>query len=1131
MTTNRRTDNHTPAPVQASPPLRYALALCALLSAPVIGDTQRQSPLLNGGFEDVQTVKPGADGTYSRWTFAGTPLLPRHWSLNTAYPGRLTVADGNARTGERCVRIEGAGGSAAHLYQMCSGLEADTWYRVEAWYRGGPLAIQVYEYFEGGKIQGRVLAQGVAKTGDWQVLQGFYRPVGEGYLRSALALTTPPGKTVEVDDMSLTVPNIPRADPGLPPTVFENDLLRLAIGSDARLRGFTCKATGRDYAAHELPFPVMTVQRGGMTLTAAAATREGDILTFRFLDTEVVVRARVTARKQHFLLEIIAAAPADVDRVDLDFPVKRLTTVAWAFNGTYDEDFGACLFGTTVNVCNRPAARGGSAQSLRSSCYRNHGIVGAKFALIGAPRGQFKAAIMEAEQQNGLPCPILDGEWAYDSDAARRSYLFATNVNESSIDTLIDYARIGGFGTIMILKGSWLANHGHFDVNTGSFPDGREGLKRAVAKIHDAGLHAGVHVFGPSISPNDPYVTPVPDDRLAAVPCPPLAQAVDAQAKTLTLAEQPERLPPKAARSRAFPGYCLRLGDELITYADVTIGPPFQFVGCTRGALGTVAAEHAAGTEVKGLLRQWGFFLVDPDSTLADELTTNFADVFNTCDFDMAYFDASDGGLPQYQDTWYYLNQLHLGFYSKLKKDVIYQTSNGTGSNILWHIVPRSASADGHGDIKGYLDQRWPGILNMASNFTKPDVGWYYWFKECRPDQIEYVCAKALGVDGTISLETSREAMDRLAQTRQMFEMIAKYEACRRADVFGAQIRALLREPKKDFKLFQNRQGEWSLFRAAYESPRPVDLLDGEQNVWQIRNESAQPVQLGVELVRTFRDVTAAEYDSPGARLIEPFDNAVEYRHSEANPYEKFVIGGSKEVSENGAVRGGVTQSFEHSTAAKAGAGCMVYRAANSGEEGGWGGIGRRFVPPLDLDNGRAVGLWVYGDAKGEHLRIQFRDVAGEYADWLPAINFEGWRLLTFRLPRDQGFDWRQTEFLLFYFNGIPANTAVQVLLDDVRIMPSLRPQPAAVRPVLVLNDTRFELPAALESRQALTIEGRDGVRVWPGGMQPARNIAFDVSPLILRPGANTVRFETTPKADYPGDITVLLYRMWPLAP
>ncbi|MBT3374777.1 MAG: hypothetical protein HN742_29590 [Lentisphaerae bacterium] len=1100
--------------------------------------------LLNGGFEATQPAYVSPDGTFSNWTFADPPKLPKQWTVNTSYPGRLAINSVDAHSGRGAIRIEAKAQRGAHLYQMVNGFVAGDWYRIEAWFRGGRMMVCVYEYYEDGRIQCRMLTQGTAaKTEGWQRLQTFYQPSGRGYQRSALALVTPAGRTVDIDDVSLTRLPVPPIDPNAPPIVFENDVLRLGIGRDARLAQFQCKATGREYSATDISRTVLTAARDGMELATLSATPEaGGLLRFQFTDTETSVRVRITPRKHHFLLEIVDVSPESIDRVDLDFPVTRLETISWALNGTHNDEFAACLFGTTINVCNRPADRGPNARSLQASCYRDHGIVGAGFALIGAPRDQFKAAIMEAERENGLPCPVMDGEWVRDSDAVRRSYLFATEVKEQDIDTLIDYAKLGGFGTILILKDSWLTNHGHFDVNTGNFPGGRDSLRRAVARIHAAGLHAGVHVFGPSISPNDPYVTPKPDDRLASVPCPPLAEAVDAAAKTLTLTEQPQCLLTKAQQTRGFPGHHFQVGDEIIRYAGVEAGPPFRFVRCERGALGTVASAHPAGSEVKGLPTLVDFFLVDPGSTLVDELTQNFADVFNACDFDMVYFDASDGRLPGHIDRWYYQNKLHLGFYSKFKRDILYQVSNGTGSNILWHIVPRSASADGHGDLKGWLDQRWPTILSMADNFTRADVGWYYWFKECRPDQIEYVCAKALGVDSSISLETSREAMERLTQTRQMFEMIARYEQCRRTRALPESVRAKLREPKKDFRLFRDSNGGWRLNRAVYEEPRLVDQLDEEQNVWSITNTEPGPVQLGIEILRGTQQVATAAYKDNRALTIETFENAEVYCPSDNNGYEKYVLGGGRTMTPTGPVRQDVTQSFEIVTrGAKAGDHCLAYAATNRGAAGGWGGIGRRFAPALDVDAFAGAGAWIHGDAKDEKICIQFRDAAGHHVDWLQPISFRGWRFLTFPLPKDKGFDWTKVEFLLFYFNGIRAKTSVRVMFDDLRMLRELQPHAAPGRPiaqdsrgafgraVVHVNERRVEFPVSPKDGQALTVGGPDGVRLWPGGMEESRRLDVEPTSFTLRPGPNTIRFETTEPNRFPGDVTVLLYRMWPL--
>lgn len=1086
-----------------------------------------QNLLHNPGFERVQPAPAGAKGPVNGWTVGDGGLVPRSWLLNSAYPGRLTIGSDHPRTGKRYVRIAAGDKRAAHLFQPCPSLQPNHWYRVSLWVRGGPVVAHFYEYFKDGHIGGQRVLQGSSSTGKWRELSGYYCPGGEGYKHSALALYVEKNHEAEIDDVLIEPVSLKDLPPPGEDLSFENEVVRWTVTGSGRLKSLQDLVSHREYAA-EAPLTIFSVLRQGTFVPARSIRQRGDELHVRFLDPDVKAVVRVSTGRHHFVMEVVSVSPADVDELSVQFPVNRLANVAPAFNGTYDDDFGMCLFGATVNVHNTGMSHRGAVRALRCSCYRAHGMVGARFALVAAPRLQFNAAIMEAERATGLPCPMLNGKWARESDAVRQSYLFSTGTRERDVDTLIRYAKIGGFGAIIFLKSDWLETHGHYRLNKKNFPDGLASLRRVVDKIHAAGLSAGVHVFGPSISPTDPYITPTPDERLASVPCPPLAEAVEADTTTLTLTGQPD-LPPKTVRTRAFPGYFLRIGDELIRYGEVDVGPPFRYLKCRRGALGTRAAAHPAGAEVKGLLTMWNYFLVDPDSSLVDDLTGNFAAVFNAADFDMVYFDASDGIQSPYFDRWYYLNKLHLSFYRKFKKDVLYQTSNGTGFDILWHLVPRSASADGHGDIKGYLDQRWPGILGQARNFTRSDVGWYYWFKDVRPDQMEYVAAKVLGIEGSLSVETSRTALESQIQSRQMMEMLGRWQRCRLAHVFPESVRAKLREPRHDFKLFEPTPGKWQLYRAAYEPPRSVPVLDGRQNHWTIRNDAQAPCVLGVELVRGVKPVAVAGYDDPGALTLETFADLDVYRPGKANRFGRYVVGPEKTKTPAGPTRRGTTQRIARTTTGtKVGRQCLVYSAANTDVPNGWCGIGRRFVPPKDLHRFKGVGLWIHGDGKFETIRIQFRDTAGHSADFLPAIDFTGWRLFTYRLPADKPFDWSRTEYLLFYFNAIPRNTSVQVLLDTVKLLPELTTPVELGKPVITVNGKRTVLPVTPKPGQALSTESPVGVTLWPGGMEPGRRYTLP-APLTLRRGLNEITFSHTGAKPFCGDLTVLLYRMWPL--
>ena len=1089
---------------------------------------QETTFLQNGGFEIWRQANPDASGLVSGWTLGEPPLVPEGWVLNSAYPGRLTVETDQPHSGKSHARLTAPEKGGCHLYQPCQGLQSGQWYRLSFWMRGGPLEVCFYQYFKSGPMSTVQVAEGRSDPGQWRRIETYYQTPAENYASSSVAFSTGLGNSVDLDDVALERLAAPEVPATAPEIVLETQVTRLTLSPRAALVGFTDKASGRNYAASGAPLPLLTVLRHGAACPAYSLVRKGDLLQARFPDPEIEVSLRVVTRPRHLVFEVVSVAPADVDSLTLQLPVKRLKTVGSAFNATYDGQFGMCLLGITANTQELPGQAGQDTSLLGAACYRTHGLVGAKFALVAAPGDQFRTAIMEAERANGLPCPMLDGKWARDSDAVRRSYLFGVGVTANDVDTLIEYAQVAHFGTVIFGIGDWLENCGHYDINRRNFPGGIADLKRAMDKIHRAGMHAGVHLFGPTISPNDPYVTPKPDDRLASVALPPLAEAVDEKATVLTLTGPPQ-FPPVTGETAAYPNHYLRVGDEIIRFGQGETGPPFRYTQCQRGALGTHAAPHPAGAPVKGLLAMWGYFLMDPDSSLAEEVTSNFAKVANACGFDFMYFDASDGIHGEGVDRWYYLNKLHLMFYRKLAHDVLYQTSNGTGSGLVWHIVPRSASADGSGDIKGYLDQRWAGILGMADNLTKPDIGWYYWFKEVRPDQIEYVCAKALGVDGSISLETCRASLEALSQSRQMMEMIGRWEQCRRAKTFPETARAKLREPGRDFKLFPDGRGGWQCYRAVYEEPRAVDALDGRQNVWTIKNDRTEPCLLGIEILRSTRPVALAEYNDPRALTIEDFAQPEEYRLSERNAYAKFVIGEGKILTPPGVVKQGVTQRAEAGGAGQVGKQCLLYAADNRGEAGAWSAIGRRFAKPLDLTAYQGLGLWIHGDGQGEVLRIQFRDAAGRNMDFLPAINFKGWNLYTFPFPTGGSFDRSQIEYLLFYFNGMPAGAAVSLKLDSVRALPSANPQARPGAPTIDLNGKQVVFPAALEPGQAITNEGIGLTTLWPGGMKPGRPLAVTGLPLRLQPGDNQVTLAWEPREAFPGAVQVLFYRLWPL--
>lgn len=318
------------------------------------------------------------------------------------------------------------------------------------------------------------------------------------------------------------------------------------------------------------------------------------------------------------------------------------------------------------------------------------------------------------------------------------------------------------------------------------------------------------------------------------------------------------------------------------------------------------------------------------------------------------------------------------------------------------------------------------------------------------------------------------------------------------------------------------------LYELAGGTPRAIPAFDGAANVWTVTNEQLTPQQAAVLIARV-GDVPDVDYDDPDALSLETFDDLSPYEMSETNQFEKYVIGGGKQLTEGGPVRTGVTQTFETSrAAARPGSSCGVYTATNEGGPGGWCAKGRRFAPPVDLSAHEAVAFWLYGDGKGEKLRFQFRDVTGAYADWVLPIDFIGWRLQVLRTGDRPDFDWGKVEYVIFYFNDIPAKSTVTLKLDGLKVMPRLRQPPPFVRPVLTVNGEPLALGTGLEAAEALTIDETGECMLWRAGRRKPRRVRIRSQGIVLKPGENRFELTCDTSKGTPRDVTI---RVVPLGP
>ena len=352
------------------------MSSCVLMLLLAAGDCTGGPILENAGFETVRAVRPTADGLANGWRLGRPPLLPAAWTLNSAYPGELTVcgstAAAQAHRGQRFLRLTAAERDA-HVYQMCNGLEPGRWYRVSAWVRGGAVSLAFYEYFHSGKMSGQSVAQTTEASPGWRLLVGFYRTPADGYDRSALAVCAHHRQSVDVDDVSIEPAVLPQSAADTADVCLETDLLRLRISPQGILRELRSKPSGEDYAAPGAPLPVLQMIHRDVPVPLYSMTRQGDLLHVRFLDPELSATLRIRGRKRSLLLEVVDVRPADAQQLILEIPLRRLKTVAGAMNAMYDEQFGACLWGTTPGARQQPISHGRDVVSLSVGFAGRHG--------------------------------------------------------------------------------------------------------------------------------------------------------------------------------------------------------------------------------------------------------------------------------------------------------------------------------------------------------------------------------------------------------------------------------------------------------------------------------------------------------------------------------------------------------------------------------------------------------------------------------------------------------------------------------------------------------------------------------------------------------------------------------------
>lgn len=462
------------------------------------------------------------------------------------------------------------------------------------------------------------------------------------------------------------------------------------------------------------------------------------------------------------------------------------------------------------------------------------GVIGSSIALFGCPVGNALTRLGEIEIAEGLPHPMLDGVWGKLSHDATQSYLIV-NFGEDDLDDSLELTKKAGLR--YLYSDDPFETWGHFKLRPEKFPEGRLSLKRCVERAEAVGVRLGVHTLSNFITTNDPYVSPVPDERLAEVGSSALSEAVGF-ADTALVVEEPtyfNQFKNNTLRT-------VRIGTELVEYETVSAKSPWTLLNCKRGAFGTTAAAHSKGSRIAKLMdHAYKVFL--SNSALSVEISERIAELFNETGLRQISFDGLEGnwstGLGQYGRTLFTKTWFD-ALTPTIRDHVISDASNP--GHFFWHIYTRMNWGEPWyaGFRESQTQLRLVNQRFFRRNLMPAMLGWFSMKPFTSVEDIEWLLARSAGFDAGFCLVTNPEIVSANGDGNLILNAIREWERARHAGAFSEEQKERLQKLENEFRLTPVTSDKWSLVQVS--SPK-FTLASTRTSFWVSNPYSVQPLQ------------------------------------------------------------------------------------------------------------------------------------------------------------------------------------------------------------------------------------------------------------------------------------------------
>ncbi len=678
-----------------------------------------------------------------------------------------------------------------------------------------------------------------------------------------------------------------------PLVTWQTDSAAFVLEASGAFSSIARRTDGRNYLATNQPAPLLSLKVDGTFQAPDSVMWDSPAkqLTLRYAKAGVTASIKAEAKASHVTLELVAVEPAGRASLALwgPYPTTIHQTVGEVVGVARDGEFALGLqalnpktlggfpendegsadrpyaarqtpWGSVLQAYSMDRSKPRSiavwnkrAPNMPVPAIPGETVIGSKIALFGCAEKNALETIGKIEVAEGLPHPLIDGVWAKVSPERGRSYLIA-DFSEADIDEMLGYVTRANL--MSLYHGNPFKSWGHYEPSPKFFPSGVAGLKTCATKAKAQGIRLGAHTLSNFINTHDPYITPVPDPRLARTGTSVLTEEIDDSMTTIPVAS-PEYFTNRLGNELK----TVVIGEELVRYRSVSTEAPWKLLDCERGAYGTKAAAHARSSDASKLMDH-SYKVFFPNLELQREIARNLARRFNETGLSHMDFDGHEGCLAPGEGT--YGNELFAKeFYDHLDHTVI----NGTSpplSHFYWHI--NSYCNWGEPWYGGFRDSMQEYRINNQAfcerNFIPKMLGWYLLTPTTCLSDMEWMLARAAGFNAGFALATSPNALRKNPESGKILDAIREWETARRSGAFTTAQSDILRNPKREFHLERLADRGWDLFPFQDSTEfmhEPATRQPGEPTSarWDVANpDQRQELQFKLRVLGTSGSIT-----------------------------------------------------------------------------------------------------------------------------------------------------------------------------------------------------------------------------------------------------------------------------------